>query len=74
MGRARRPFFRSIFLNDRRPGTLNRPIGEDRYRLIDQTSRGRLVVVAHTDRGEAVRLISARLTTRRERKDYEQEA
>ena len=47
---------------------------EERYLLVGETSRGRLVVVAHTDRGEAVRLISARLATRRERRDYEREA
>ncbi len=32
---------------------------------------GRLLVVSHTDRGDSIRLISARLATRRERKDYE---
>ena len=45
---------------------------EERFRLIGLTSSGRLVVVTHTDRGEALRLISARLATRRERKTYEQ--
>jgi uncharacterized DUF497 family protein len=45
--------------------------GEERYLLLGLTFRGRLVVVAHTDRSEAVRLISARLATRRERQDYE---
>ena len=46
---------------------------EDRYVLLGMTFRVRLVVVAHTDRGENVRLISARLATRRERRSYEQE-
>ena len=32
---------------------------------------GRLLVVSHTDRGDTVRLISARVATRRERKDDE---
>lgn len=45
---------------------------EERYLLIGLTSSGRLVVVTHTDRGEALRLISARLATRRERRSYEQ--
>lgn len=31
----------------------------------------RLLVVVHTDRGDVVRIISARESTRRERKDYE---
>lgn len=44
---------------------------EERYLLIGVSSSRRLVVVAHTDRGEAVRLISARLATRRERQSYE---
>ncbi|HEU4395467.1 MAG TPA: BrnT family toxin [Planctomycetota bacterium] len=44
---------------------------EARFVLLGMTYRGRLVVVAHTDRGDAVRLISARLATRRERRDHE---
>ena len=32
---------------------------------------GRLLLVSHTDRGDVVRIISAREATRRERKDYE---
>jgi uncharacterized DUF497 family protein len=46
---------------------------EDRYILLGETYQGRLVVVVHTDREETVRIISARLATRRERKSYEQE-
>ncbi len=45
---------------------------EDRYVLIGQAFSGRLVVVVHTDRGESIRLISARLATRSERRSYEQ--
>ncbi|MBM3493043.1 MAG: BrnT family toxin [Armatimonadetes bacterium] len=37
-------------------------------------SDGRLLVVAHTERGGRMRLISARLATPRERKAYEQGA
>ena len=47
--------------------------GEDRFVLIGQSPTGRLLVVVHTDRGDAVRLISARRATRRERRTYEQE-
>lgn len=46
---------------------------EDRYLTIGISEQGRLIVVAHTDRAEAVRIISARLATRRERRYYEQE-
>lgn len=44
---------------------------EARYVLLGQTSAGRLVVVVHVDRGVRVRLISARIATRKERKQYE---
>ena len=47
--------------------------GENRFVLIGQSSLGRLLVVVHTDRGDAIRLISARRATRRERQAYEQE-
>jgi uncharacterized protein len=45
---------------------------ENRWLLLGATFRGRLVVVAHAERGENVRLISARLANRRERAQYEQ--
>ena len=45
---------------------------EDRFVLIGQAASGRLLVVVHTDRDESVRLVSARLATRRERRAYEQ--
>jgi uncharacterized DUF497 family protein len=44
---------------------------EDRYLLIGMSRRGRLLVVCHTERGSFTRLISARLATSRERRDYE---
>jgi uncharacterized protein len=34
---------------------------------------GRVLIVAHSDRGENIRIISARKTTLRERKHYEEE-
>ena len=46
---------------------------EDRFILLGQTHTGRLVVVVLTDRGDKVRIISARLATRRERRAYENE-
>lgn len=45
---------------------------EDRFILLGESFRGRLVVVVHTDREDRTRLISARLATRRERHDYEE--
>ena len=46
-------------------------VGERRLVTVGRSSRGRLLVVAHIERGESVRIISARLTTARERKHHE---
>jgi uncharacterized DUF497 family protein len=45
---------------------------EDRFISFGHSDLGRLLVVSHTDRGDRVRIISARLATRRERKSYEE--
>jgi uncharacterized protein len=45
---------------------------EARFLLLGMTHTGRLVVVVHTDCDDAIRLISARLATPRERRSYEQ--
>ena len=45
---------------------------EQRFVTIGASSGGRLLVVAHTERGESLRIISARRATRRERAFYEQ--
>ena len=50
-------------------------VGEERFLLLGRTSRGRIVVVAFTERTEdidTIRLISARLADRGERHDYEE--
>jgi hypothetical protein len=47
--------------------------GEERFLLIGLTKRGRLVVVAHREHGDEIRLISARPATRGERKTYEED-
>ncbi len=47
---------------------------EERFVLLGLSGRGRLVVVVYTERGEDIRLISARLADAYERKHYEQEA
>jgi len=44
---------------------------EDRYVLLGLSERQRLLAVMFTERGEAIRLISARKATRRERRNYE---
>jgi uncharacterized DUF497 family protein len=45
--------------------------GENRFVLLGMSASGRLIVVAHTERQDRIRLISARMATRRERQDYE---
>ena len=44
---------------------------EDRFLTIGSDPRGRVFVVAYTWRGEAIRIISARKATPRERRQYE---
>jgi uncharacterized DUF497 family protein len=48
-------------------------LAENRYITVGRSSRGRLVMVAYTERGERIRIISARDLTRAERKAYEEE-
>jgi len=43
---------------------------EDRFVLLGASHAGRLLVVVHTDRGDTIRMISARIATKRERKTY----
>ena len=49
-------------------------IGEVRFLTIGMSHRQRLLVVAHTDRDDVIRLIHARAATRSERSIYEEEA
>ena len=46
--------------------------GEQRYVTIGRSRLGRTLVVAHADRGDTIRIISARPATRRERRFYEE--
>ena len=46
---------------------------EDRYITIGWSNRRRLLMVSHTDRGDQIRIISARELTKAERKEYEEE-
>lgn len=48
-------------------------LDEERFIIIGESEQGRIIVVAHTDDGETVRLISAREATSRERKSYEED-
>lgn len=47
---------------------------EDRFVLIGMSINTRVIVVVHTERNEHIRIISARIATRRERKYYENNA
>jgi len=46
---------------------------EERYITIGHTKHGRLLIVCATDRGDFIRIISAREAKRRERTSYEQQ-
>ena len=45
---------------------------EKRFVTVGGSHRGKLVVVVHTERGDNIRIISARPANRRERKAYEE--
>ena len=47
---------------------------EERHVLIGQSHHNRILVVVHTERGDRIRIISARLATNRERNRYEENA
>ncbi|HEY7363012.1 MAG TPA: BrnT family toxin [Methylomirabilota bacterium] len=48
-------------------------VGEERFVLIGQSDRGKLVVVVHVERDDEIRLISARRAMPHERRAYEEE-
>lgn len=45
---------------------------EDRWIVIGESHDGKLLVVVYTERGDNIRIISARMAGRRERKQYEE--
>jgi uncharacterized DUF497 family protein len=47
---------------------------EERFVLIGHSHRNRLLVVVHTERGDRIRIISARRATAKERRSYEENA
>lgn len=57
----------SVTIDDRRHS-----IREQRGVTLGHSAKHRLLVVVHTDRGSRIRLISARVATRSERKTYEE--
>lgn len=44
---------------------------EDRFVIVGNSYKNRILIVVHTERGENIRIISARKATKRERKYYE---
>ena len=45
---------------------------EKRFIILGRSHQGRILVVVHTERGDNIRVISARPASRRERRNYEQ--
>jgi uncharacterized protein len=45
---------------------------EERYLIVGESNRERLLIVSYTERGDLIRLISAREVTRSEREVYEE--
>lgn len=48
-------------------------IGEHRFVTFGISKQGRLIVVSHTEEDNTIRIISARLAARQERKIYEED-
>jgi uncharacterized protein len=48
-------------------------LSEERFMTVGMSRNGRVLIVAHSDRGQNIRIIGARKTTPRERKHYEEE-
>lgn len=45
-------------------------VGEDRFITIGTSANDRFIVVVHTERGDTIRIISARNATRNEKRQY----
>lgn len=52
---------------------VRHPASEVRFFSVGRTLSGRVVVVGFADYGDVVRIITARMATRRERQAYEEE-
>jgi uncharacterized DUF497 family protein len=65
----------STIFGDRLSLTIPDPehsLAEKRYVTMGRAFNAKLLVVVHTDRGDNIRIISARHASRRERKFYEE--
>jgi uncharacterized protein len=65
----------ATLFDDPLSATLNDPDhsdDEDRFLIFGRSNRGRLLVLSFTERGERIRLISARSLTPKERRGYEE--
>ena len=54
--------------------TINDPLHsneEERFIIVGESNKGRLLVVVHTEQGYKIRIISARIATRGEIRTYE---
>ncbi len=47
---------------------------EDRFIVLGHSHKGKLLVVVHTERGDNIRIISARRASTKERKNYEKKS
>jgi uncharacterized DUF497 family protein len=63
----------SVFSDDLAITIPDNRCDEDRFVTIGMDAFGRILVIVFTWRGEDIRLISARLAERRERKQYEED-
>ena len=63
----------SVFSDDLAITIPDNRFDEDRFVTIGMDAFGRILVVVFTWRGEDIRLISARLAERHERKQYEED-
>ena len=52
---------------------VDHSVGERRILIIGLSAAGRILVVAHTEAGDTIRIISARRATRREQRFYEED-
>ena len=65
----------STIFGDPLERTIHDPLhseDEERFVSLGESRRGRLLVVVFTERRDNIRIISARVATRRERQDYEE--
>jgi uncharacterized protein len=66
---------RSLFFGDPLAVTLQDPdhsASELRFITVGMSGAGRILLIAHTDRDECIRIINARAATQAERNDYEE--